>query len=585
MNVTVTPDNDPPVADDDSLTVNEGAAATTLNVLGNDSDPDSTLTAASIISFTQGANGSVVYNNDGTFTYTHNDSETASDSFTYTITDGEFQDTATVNVTVTPVNDPPVDDDELHSFTEDVGPFTAGGDALANASDVDGDQLTISAGTGPAIAGTYGTLNLAADGTYTYTLNNSGAAVQGLNAGDVVHDVFNYTVSDGQSGENASKIDITITGSDEPPVIYQDGAKWQVQDKVIQPKFGNILFNPGGEIHFDLYVKEGNVSARANLSFASNSKFFDVGLTANIQEIVIDGDESIFRVTLVNATDVQKTVSQNDQLTLVWDGIKENVDHIYLINSDEYVLLNNDGHSVKLATAEDLFLDTNASLNDDRLWLSENESGGELVNGSPQTGEAGESVDGGNGIDVIYGNSGINSASVKNDTLSGGDGNDVIDGRAGTDTIDGGLGDDTLFGGLGNDLLIGGAGNDVLAGGYGADTFDLTGGGKDTLLYHSVSASEGQDVAIGFHVGNVTTDTNADVLNIHDVLAGTVASGATTEGALAGYVILDTDSSPGNTIVKVDANGGNDGYQVLVTLNNVTGQTLQQLLDNQQIIT
>ena len=87
---------------------------TTVNVLANDSDADSALTAASITAFTQGGNGSVVYNNDGTFTYTHNGSETTSDSFTYTIDDGAGG-TATTAVSLTvnaPVNQAPVSVDD-----------------------------------------------------------------------------------------------------------------------------------------------------------------------------------------------------------------------------------------------------------------------------------------------------------------------------------------------------------------------------------------------------------------------------------------------------------------------------------------
>ena len=81
---------------------------TTVNVLGNDGVYDNTL-AASITAFTQGMHGSVVSNNNGTFTYTHDDSETISDAFTYTIVDGAGGTaTATVTIIVTPVNDAPV---------------------------------------------------------------------------------------------------------------------------------------------------------------------------------------------------------------------------------------------------------------------------------------------------------------------------------------------------------------------------------------------------------------------------------------------------------------------------------------------
>ena len=78
-------------------------------MLGNDIDVDDALTAASITAFTQGANGTVVNNGDGTFTYTHDGFETASDTFTYTIDDGAGgTDTATVNVTIMGINEPPV---------------------------------------------------------------------------------------------------------------------------------------------------------------------------------------------------------------------------------------------------------------------------------------------------------------------------------------------------------------------------------------------------------------------------------------------------------------------------------------------
>ena len=69
-------------------------------MLANDTDVDNTLTPASITAFTQGTNGTVVSNDNGTFTYTPNANFNGTDSFTYTISDGTSSDTATVTITV-----------------------------------------------------------------------------------------------------------------------------------------------------------------------------------------------------------------------------------------------------------------------------------------------------------------------------------------------------------------------------------------------------------------------------------------------------------------------------------------------------
>lgn len=103
---TVTPP--PVVAGNNAPTANADAGATTqainvtVSVLGNDTDPDAgdTLT---VVAVTQGANGSVVINANGTITYTPDAGFTGNDSFSYTISDGNGgSSTAQVTVTVTP---------------------------------------------------------------------------------------------------------------------------------------------------------------------------------------------------------------------------------------------------------------------------------------------------------------------------------------------------------------------------------------------------------------------------------------------------------------------------------------------------
>ena len=142
-----------------------------------------------------------------------------------------------------------------------------------------------------------------------------------------------------------------------------------------------------------------------------------------------------------------------------------------------------------------------------------------------------------------------------------------------TQTLDVTIAGGTTFTGTTADEVIqGSSADDSMTGGGGNDIFDFN------------SMTDAADTVIDFHIGNTLSDANADVLDIDDILP-VATQGATSELTLSGYVTLDTATSPGNTIVKVDANGGGDGFQTLVTLNGVTGVTLQQLLDNHQLIT
>ncbi len=97
--ITVTePPNRAPDAKDDAATTQEFTPVV-INVVGNDTDPDGdTLTVQSV---TQGSNGSVQNNGDGSVTYSPNPGFSGIDHFTYTINDGRgLTDTANVTVTV-----------------------------------------------------------------------------------------------------------------------------------------------------------------------------------------------------------------------------------------------------------------------------------------------------------------------------------------------------------------------------------------------------------------------------------------------------------------------------------------------------
>ena len=72
---------------------------------------------------------------------------------------------------------------------------------------------------GSTVAGTYGSITMAADGSYTYTLDNRMAGVQALAAGEQLHDSFSYTVADGRGGTGTTTLNVTVNGTNDAPHI------------------------------------------------------------------------------------------------------------------------------------------------------------------------------------------------------------------------------------------------------------------------------------------------------------------------------------------------------------------------------
>src|SRR6185503_5121255 len=144
----------------------------------------------------------------GTVTYAPAANFNGSDSFSYTVNDGQGGSaTATVSVTITSVNDAPVAKDDAAATAEDTAATIA---VLANDSDADGGTLSVASVTMPA----HGTATVNGDGTVTYApaANYNGA------------DSFTYTISDGQGGSATATVSVTVTSVNDGPVAKDDAA-------------------------------------------------------------------------------------------------------------------------------------------------------------------------------------------------------------------------------------------------------------------------------------------------------------------------------------------------------------------------
>ncbi|WP_076462712.1 LEPR-XLL domain-containing protein [Marinobacterium stanieri] len=113
-----------------------------------------------------------------------------------------------------------------------------------------------------------------------------------------------------------------------------------------------------------------------------------------------------------------------------------------------------------------------AGLGDDTIDLS-GMTGSSYLTSDLTGGTGNDTLIGGGGEDVIYGETGI-------DTLLGGGNNDFIDGGSGDDKISGGLGNDILHGRLDDDIILGDGGNDIITGEQGEDIISA-GSGDDRV--------------------------------------------------------------------------------------------------------
>lgn len=191
--------NTAPVAVDDGYAINEDTALVVAapGVLGNDTDADADPLTASVVSGP--TNGVLNYfNSDGSFSYTPNADFDDTDTFTYRASDGNGgTDTALVTITVSPVNDAPVAQDDSYMTPKNTTLNVAAPGVLGNDTDVDGDALTAVLVNPPLNAFSF---NLNGDGSFSYTPTDGFT-------GDAS---FTYKPNDGTVDGNVATVTINV---------------------------------------------------------------------------------------------------------------------------------------------------------------------------------------------------------------------------------------------------------------------------------------------------------------------------------------------------------------------------------------
>jgi VCBS repeat-containing protein len=206
---TTAPGNQVPLANDDTFsTVKDNTLnAASPGVLGNDNDPDGDQLTA--IKLTDPQHGMLDLNSNGSFIYTPAPGFSGSDSFIYKANDGALDsNVASVNITVNPINSPPVAVADSYSTDINIALNEPSPGVLDNDSDPDGDQLTAIKLTDPQ----HGTVDLNTDGSFIYTPDPGFTGIES----------FTYRAIDGTLGSNVASVSISVNPINNPPVAVAD---------------------------------------------------------------------------------------------------------------------------------------------------------------------------------------------------------------------------------------------------------------------------------------------------------------------------------------------------------------------------
>ena len=257
-----------PVAINESFSTDAQTPLTTDNLLTNvtDTNPGATLSIATVTTSNGGSvtlgspstlqsGAQLTVNSDGTFDYNPNGAfnslaagQTATDTFTYTVTDSRGATSAnsgTVTITITGSQNPVAVNDDFTTdaetsitsgnlLTNDVDPNSGAPLSVNSVHDADGNAITLGTAT-QLPSGALLTVN--SDGTFMY---NPNGAFNSLGPSGMATDTFTYTVKDslGNLSLNAATVTITITAP--APTAVNDSF---TTDALTPLTTGNLLTN------------------------------------------------------------------------------------------------------------------------------------------------------------------------------------------------------------------------------------------------------------------------------------------------------------------------------------------------------
>ena len=365
---TVNGVNHAPIANNDVKVTDEN---TPISGIATASDIDGNLNPNSFATIDSPANGTIVMNADGSYTYTPNLNFKGVDSVHYKVCDlgmPIYCANATLIFTVNAVNEAPI---AVNDFNNTIENTSVSGSVLINDSDRENNGLTVN--TIPTSGPSHGTIVLNSDGSYIYTPN----------AGFIGTDTIQYTVCDDGVPRLCSTALLIIEvrkaaiSSDQKPVLNDDNVT-ATNDK---PIIINVLandYNPTGQPLSNPTIVGStnggsvNVNADGTITFTPDSGFVgtasfryvvcntstppacDTAMVTinvikptvnNIKPIAVDDASSTFRERPINGTVAANDYDLNPGQSLSFTLLMPTVNGTVILNADgTYTFTPNPGY-------------------------------------------------------------------------------------------------------------------------------------------------------------------------------------------------------------------------------------------------
>ncbi|PBB31188.1 VCBS domain-containing protein, partial [Mesorhizobium sp. WSM3868] len=593
VTVTITGTNDAAVITGDasgSVTEASGVANGTAGTSPATGDLDASDvdsgTDFSVVS--NGVHGTLTINAAGEWSYALNENDAAvqalnagdpalTDTITVQTSDGTQQN---IVISINGANDAAVitvNGAQDVSVTEKSGVANGTpGDAFAsgdlNATDVDNPA---SFNMQAAVAKSYGTFSIDANGAWSYTLDDNNATVQALNssgANTTLHELVTVSTVDGTQ----QVIDITIHGANDAAVISGTSAGTVIEAGTSNgggtPTATGDLLSADVDNSTDAFQAVNSATASAlgygsytvtaagvwtytldNSNPTVNALTGSQSLSDSFTVFSEDGTAKLVSITINGADDGAPRFAPTDiQLTPSTTTGDVNFSSFQFTGTLSATDPDPGSFVYSITSQSDpgLFSITGSTLNSGDLSPSKAYS---ITVQATQVGDpAGPPYQYSETFQVITGSNGnssdaLNGANGGDDVLYGNGGADIILGMAGNDTLFGQSGNDTLNGGDGIDKLVGGAGTDTLTGGLGADTF-----------YYGSAVADSPATAANDTITDFVHGVDKIDLSSIDANTGSGGDQAFLFGGQNANTVANSitwSESGGNTIVRVDVDG------------------------------